>query len=128
MSKSHPRNRAPEGLVNPEHRYKHDAKTRAAMALAAKILLSPGKPRQEIKKTRRAKGVPRPLRERQSLEQERAELRKQVAAYTNELAITVGVNKARREPLDWQIQRAQKRLTDVEAMLGVIRYQEPTSE
>jgi hypothetical protein len=53
---------------------------------------------------------------------------KQVAAHTNELAITVGVNKARRERLDWQIQRAQKRLTDVEAMLGVIRYQEPTSE
>jgi hypothetical protein len=31
MSKSGPRNRAPEGLVIPEHRYKHDAKTRAAM-------------------------------------------------------------------------------------------------
>jgi hypothetical protein len=36
------------------------------------------------------------------LEQERAELRKQVAAHENELAIAVGVNKARRERLGWR--------------------------
>jgi hypothetical protein len=60
MSKSRPRNRAPDGLVVPEHRYKHDAKTRAAMALAAKIPLSPGKPRQGTKKTRRGKARKKP--------------------------------------------------------------------
>ena len=60
MSKSRPRNRAPEGLVIPEHQYKHDAKTRTAMALAAKIPLSPGKPKQGTKKTRRAKAKKKP--------------------------------------------------------------------
>jgi hypothetical protein len=37
------------------HRYKLDAKTRAAVALSAKTPLEPSKPRRDAKKTRRAK-------------------------------------------------------------------------
>jgi hypothetical protein len=46
--------------------------------------------------------MPRPLNERQSLEQELAELRGRIAAHRNELVILV-VNKARRDRLEWQI-------------------------
>jgi hypothetical protein len=44
MSKSRSRNQAPEGLVIPKHRYKFDAKTRAAVAVIANIPLGPGAP------------------------------------------------------------------------------------
>jgi division protein CdvB (Snf7/Vps24/ESCRT-III family) len=62
--------------------------------------------------------MPRPRRERQALEQERAELRKQVAAHKNELAIAGGMNEARRRRLAEQIRQAQKRLAEIEARLG----------
>lgn len=62
--------------------------------------------------------MPAPTNERQALERERAELRQQVEAHKNELAIAVGVNKDRRERLDSQIRRAQKRLAEVEARLA----------
>jgi recombinational DNA repair ATPase RecF len=62
--------------------------------------------------------MPRPPRERQALEQERAELRKQVAAHENELTIVVGMNKARQQWLDRQIRQAQKRLAEIAARLG----------
>jgi hypothetical protein len=62
--------------------------------------------------------MPAPTNERQALERERAELRQQVEAQKNELAIAVGVNKDRRERLDSQIRRAQKRLAEVEARLA----------
>jgi len=45
MSKSRRRNQAPDGLVIPKHRYRHAAKTRAAIALSATTPLKPGKPR-----------------------------------------------------------------------------------
>ena len=62
--------------------------------------------------------MPRPLSERQSLEQERAELPSQIAAYESELGATPPENKARRERLAWQLRRAQKRLAEVEARLA----------
>jgi hypothetical protein len=66
--------------------------------------------------------MPRPLNERQALEQEHAELRGQIAAHKNALAI-MAVKKARRERLDWQIRRAQKRLVEVEARLAIVKVE-----
>ncbi|HKA60902.1 MAG TPA: hypothetical protein VKH83_00690 [Methylomirabilota bacterium] len=40
MSKPRRRNQAPEGLVVPEHRYRNDARTRKAIALAATVRLA----------------------------------------------------------------------------------------
>ncbi len=62
--------------------------------------------------------MPRPLSEKQSLEQERAGLPSQLAAHQAQLDATPPENKARRERLLWQIRRAQKRLAEVEARLG----------
>ena len=62
----------------------------------------------------------RPLNEPQSLEQELAELRGQIAAHRNELVIMV-VNKARPDRLEWQIRERARRLVDVRARLAVIR-------
>jgi hypothetical protein len=59
------------------------------------------------------------LNERQSLEQELAELRGQIAAHRNELVIMV-VNLARRDRLEWQIRERARRLVDVRARLAVI--------
>jgi hypothetical protein len=61
--------------------------------------------------------MPSPLNERQSLEQERAELPDQITAYQQELAAGLA-DKTRREWLDWQIRRAQKRMVEVEARLA----------
>jgi hypothetical protein len=61
MSKS--RKKAPEGLVTPEHRYKLNAQTRAAIALAAKIPLV-AEPKESAKKPRRSKAKKRPGRAR----------------------------------------------------------------
>jgi septal ring factor EnvC (AmiA/AmiB activator) len=58
-----------------------------------------------------------PPRERRKLEQELAELRRQIAAHKNELAIAVTVNKARRERLEWQITEREKRQAEIEARL-----------
>ena len=60
--------------------------------------------------------MPKPLKERQSLELERAELPGQLAIYQQEL--TGGqADKARREWLEWHIRRVQKRMADLEARL-----------
>jgi len=64
--------------------------------------------------------MPRPLNERQSLEQERAELPSQIAAYESELDATPPEHTARRERLVWQLRRAQKRLAEIEARLAAI--------
>jgi hypothetical protein len=58
-----------------------------------------------------------PSSEHRKLEQELAELRGQIAAHKNELAIRA-VKKARRERLDWQIRRTQKRMAEVERRLA----------
>jgi hypothetical protein len=52
--------------------------------------------------------MPRPLNERQSLEQERAEIPGQIAAYRQELE-NGRLHKACRERLEWQIGAAEKR-------------------
>jgi hypothetical protein len=50
----------------------------------------------------------RPLNERQSLEQERAEIPSPIAAYRQELQ-KGRPPKARRERLEWQIRQREKR-------------------
>jgi hypothetical protein len=66
--------------------------------------------------------MPRPLNERQSLEQELAELPVQIAVYRQELADTPTLPefKARRERLDWQARNSQKRLAAIRARLAAI--------
>ncbi len=61
--------------------------------------------------------MPAPTNERQALERERAELPSQIAAYESELEATPPEYTARREPLVWQLRRAQKRLAEIEARL-----------
>jgi hypothetical protein len=61
--------------------------------------------------------MPRRLNERQALEQERAEIPGQVAAYRQELE-NGRPHKARRERLEWQIREREKRLAEVEARLA----------
>jgi len=64
--------------------------------------------------------MPRPLNERQSLEQElREELPGQLAGYQQELAAGQA-DKTRREFLEWHIRRVQKRVADLEARLAKI--------
>ena len=60
--------------------------------------------------------MPRPLNERQSLEQELAEIPGQIAAYRQELE-NGRPHKARRERLLWQIRRVQKRMAEIDALL-----------
>ncbi len=58
--------------------------------------------------------MPKPLNERQSLEHElRDELPAQLAAYQQELAGGLA-NKTRREWLEWQIRRVQKRVGEIQ--------------
>ncbi len=66
--------------------------------------------------------MPQPPNERESLEQELAELPKQMAAYRQELDNTPALPefKARRERLDWQARNCQKRLADVRARLRAL--------
>jgi hypothetical protein len=52
------------------------------------------------------------------LEQERADLLRQIAVYQQELDDAPVKSKARRERLEWQIERDQKRLAKVEARLA----------
>jgi hypothetical protein len=61
--------------------------------------------------------MPRPLNTRQSLEQERDEIPRQIAAYRQELE-NGSPHKARRERLEWQIGEREKRLAEVEARLA----------
>jgi DNA repair exonuclease SbcCD ATPase subunit len=60
--------------------------------------------------------MPRPHNERQSLEQERAGLARQLAAYRQELE-NGSPHKTRWEWLDWQIRKAERRLEDIKARL-----------
>ena len=63
--------------------------------------------------------MPKPLNERQSFGLERAELPGQLAIYQREL--TGGqADKARREWLEWQIRRGQKRMADIETRLAKV--------
>lgn len=62
--------------------------------------------------------MPRPRSERQSLDEESAELPGQLAGYQRELALTPAEDKTRWEFLEWQI---QQRLATIEARLAAIR-------
>jgi hypothetical protein len=63
--------------------------------------------------------MPAPTNERQALERERerAELPAHVANYQRELNATPQENRERRERLQWQIRRVQKRMAEVHARL-----------
>jgi hypothetical protein len=62
---------------------------------------------------------PRPQNERQTWERElREELPAQLAKYQEELAATPPESRERRERLEWQIRRVQKRMAELEARLG----------
>ncbi len=61
--------------------------------------------------------MPGPSNERQALERERAELPAHVANYQRELNVTPQANRERRERLEWQIRRVEKRMAEIEARL-----------
>ena len=62
--------------------------------------------------------MPKPVSERHALERERAELPSQLAAYQRELDSTAPEDRARRERLEWQIRRVQRRMAELQARLG----------
>ena len=61
--------------------------------------------------------VPAPTNERQALERERDELPSHVTNYQRELDATPQENRERRERLEWQIRRVEKRMAEVHARL-----------
>jgi hypothetical protein len=63
--------------------------------------------------------MPAPNDERQSLEQERAEIPGQIAAYRQELE-NGRPTKVRREQLEWQLREREKRLAEMEARLAKV--------
>jgi hypothetical protein len=68
--------------------------------------------------------MPKPISEQQALERECAERPSQLAAYQRELDFMAPEDRARRERLEWQIRRVQKRMAEIEvriAMLGEAR-------
>lgn len=69
--------------------------------------------------------MPRPVDERQALEEERAELTAQIATDQRELAATTDQDRTRREFLSWRIKRAQNRITFIEIRLAAIRIEAP---
>jgi len=64
--------------------------------------------------------MPHPLNELQSLEQERTELPAQMAAYRHELENRPFISRARRERLEWEIRRVQKRMVEIERRLAKV--------
>jgi hypothetical protein len=67
--------------------------------------------------------MPRPLNERQAIEQELAELPSQIAVYLREIVETPETSKdrAHREWLAWQVRNLEKRLAEVRERLRVIK-------
>jgi hypothetical protein len=65
--------------------------------------------------------MPRPLSERESLEQEQAELSVQLTADHRKLEVTLTQNRTRREFLVWRIRQAELRLAAIEARLAAIK-------
>jgi hypothetical protein len=65
--------------------------------------------------------MPPPRYDRQALEHERdVELPAQLAGYRRELDATPIESPERRERLEWQIRRAEKRLAEIEARLAML--------
>jgi hypothetical protein len=69
--------------------------------------------------------MPRPVDERQALEQERDELTAQIATDHRELAATTDQDRTRREFLVWRIKRAQNRIALILTRLAAIRIEAP---
>jgi hypothetical protein len=65
--------------------------------------------------------MPRPLSERESLEQEQAELSVQLTADHRKLKVTLTQNRTRREFLVWRIRQAELRQAAIEARLAAIK-------
>ena len=65
--------------------------------------------------------MPRPLAERESLEQEQAELSVQLTADHRKVEVTLTQNRTRREFLVWRIRQAELRLAAIEARLAAIK-------
>jgi len=59
------------------------------------------------------------------MEQERDELRAQIATDQRELAATTDQDRTRREFLSWRIKRAQNRIALIETRLAAIRIEAP---
>ena len=64
--------------------------------------------------------MPAPTNERQALERELVELPAHVANYQRELDATPQGERERRERLEWQIQRVQKRMAEIQARLTAV--------
>jgi hypothetical protein len=64
--------------------------------------------------------MPRPLNERQALEQERAELSVSLTADHRKLEVTPSQNRPRREFLVWRVRQAELRLAAIEARLAAL--------
>jgi hypothetical protein len=62
--------------------------------------------------------MPGPQNERKAWESERLELPGQLATYQEELAATPPESRDRRERLEWQIKRVQKRMVEIERRLA----------
>jgi hypothetical protein len=63
--------------------------------------------------------MPRPQNERQAWEREmREELPAQLVKHQEELAATSPESRERRERLEWQIKRVQKRMIDLKTRLA----------
>jgi hypothetical protein len=61
--------------------------------------------------------MPVPTNERRALERERDELPAHVTNYQRELDATPQENRERRERLEWQIRRVEKRMAEVHARM-----------
>jgi hypothetical protein len=66
-------------------------------------------------------GMPRPRSERQSLEQEQAELAVHLTADHRKLEVTLAQNRTRRGFLVWRIRQAELRLAAIEVRLAAIK-------
>ena len=74
--------------------------------------------------TKKTVPVPRPLNERHSLEQERAELSVSLTVDHRKLEVTPTQNRTRREFLMWRIKNTELRLATIEARLAAIHKAE----
>ncbi len=68
--------------------------------------------------------MPRPLNERHSLEQERAEPSVSLTVDHRKLEVTPTQNRTRREFLMWRIKNTELRLATIEARLAAIHKAE----
>ncbi len=62
--------------------------------------------------------MPRPRNEREAWTEELAELAEQLASYRRELNAVPPVSRERREGLEWQIRRVEKRMAELEVRLA----------